>query len=120
MREISLYNQEVISAYSREDAIQDGLLIDVTDAAKKAGIKYPVAATRNLWERYINHEDKDARLWDLLWLFKLKAMHESSDELSFNVTFTNDNPKELVRLWAVCGPGDLLEPVITIMLPEDY
>lgn len=114
-------DDQIISYYGREQAVEDGVLIDVSDMAREAGIKYPVAITKNLWEKYINHGDKDGRLWDLLWLFKLKAMHESTDELSFNVAFDCNNGKsKLVKLWAVCSPGDLLEPVITIMLPEDY
>ena len=36
---------EVISSYSRAQAIEDGVLVDVSTVAKEAGIKFPVAMT---------------------------------------------------------------------------
>src|SRR4051794_4558851 len=36
---------EVIFAYTRADALADGVLIDVTDTAKEAGFRIPVAVT---------------------------------------------------------------------------
>lgn len=111
---------DIISSYTRKEAIQDGYLIDVTDTARIAGITCPVVITKALWEEYINRDDPIGRLWDVLWIFKLEAMHQSIDELTFSVSFEKDGKAELVTLWAMCGPGDLYEPVITIMLPEDY
>ena len=35
----------VIYSYTRKQAIEDGVLVDITDVAKEAGIKYPVAIT---------------------------------------------------------------------------
>ena len=116
-----LAKEYIISAYSRQEAIVDGLLIDVTDIAQRAGICYPVAVSRRLWFEYINHTEPLGRLWEMLWVFKLKAIHEDSDMLSFNMSFTGaDGNYQLVNLWAICGPGDLGEEVITIMLPDDY
>jgi hypothetical protein len=43
-------------------------------------------------------------------------------ELTFGVHVRNDNrdgTPPLVRLKAVCGPGDQGEPVITVMLPDE-
>src|SRR4051812_27741843 len=37
---------EVIFAYTRKQAIEDGVLVDVTETAKEAGFKIPVALTR--------------------------------------------------------------------------
>ena len=36
---------DVVSAYSRAQAIEDGVLVDVSQTAKEAGIKYPTAVT---------------------------------------------------------------------------
>jgi len=44
---------EVISTYTRAEAQDDGVLIDVTEIAKEAGIVYPVAISQGLWEGYI-------------------------------------------------------------------
>jgi len=37
---------EVIHAYTRADAIADGAIVDVSAAAREAGIRHPVALTR--------------------------------------------------------------------------
>ncbi len=111
---------EIISWYGREEAVEDGVLVDVSDMAKIAGIRYPVAITKTIWEKYINFPDKDERLWNLLWEFRIKALHNQTDQLSFNMSFEVNGKRELVIIWAVCSPGDLFEPVITIMTPEDY
>ena len=39
----------IISVYTRQDAIDDGIFVDVSEMAKEAGIKYPVAITTNLY-----------------------------------------------------------------------
>ena len=44
---------DVVSTYTAEQAIEDGIFVDVTETAKEAGIKYPVAVTRNLWDTHI-------------------------------------------------------------------
>jgi hypothetical protein len=41
---------DLISAYSRSEALADGLLVDVTETAREAGFLYPVALTRAAWE----------------------------------------------------------------------
>ena len=66
-------NTEVIYAYTRQQAIQDGMLIDVTETAKDAGFKYPVAVTEGLWKGYIIPpagvaDDTEGRLWDVLFM----------------------------------------------------
>jgi len=41
-------SDNVIYSYTRAQAIEDGMFVDVTETAKEAGFKYPVAITRNL------------------------------------------------------------------------
>ncbi len=61
----------VIFAYRRAQTIEDGVLIDVTDTAKEAGFKVPVALTASVYERYVKvpegvvAQDEAGRLWDL-------------------------------------------------------
>jgi hypothetical protein len=63
---------EVIHAYTRADALADGVLIDVSQTAHEAGIRYPVALTRAAWERCVRVppgvacQDEAPRLWDLV------------------------------------------------------
>ncbi len=64
--------------YSREEALADGNLIDVTNEAKAAGFKIPIAVTQSVWDQYIEWTDEDdnkqtiqhqsGRLWDVLWM----------------------------------------------------
>ena len=54
-------------------------------------------------------------------MFQLKILNKDTDTIRFNVSFSMpDEEPELVDLMAICGLGDELEPVITIILPEDY
>jgi len=122
---------DVIDSYTRKQAIADGVLVDVTDTAKETGFKYPVAVTQNLWDNWITPneqakrygQDRDGRLWDVLWMCSLASRKSKETLVKFSVIFQNGpgqkNRHNLV-LWAICGPGDTLAPVITVMLPEDY
>jgi hypothetical protein len=44
---------EVIHVHTRADAIADGMLVDVSAVAREAGIRFPVALTRAIWERCV-------------------------------------------------------------------
>src|SRR5262245_47462700 len=46
-------NADLIHRYTHADAIRDSLLIDVSAVAREAGIRYPVAITRAVWERCV-------------------------------------------------------------------
>lgn len=119
---------EIISSYSRAQAIEDGFLVDVTETAREAGIKYPVALTRAVWNQYVEVpagvqcQDVQGRLWDVLCMFRFKARIAGGDTLSYQLHVRNTNrpgTPPLVTLKAIIGPGDTPEPVITIMLPNE-
>jgi len=121
---------EIIHSYSRAQAIEDGLLIDVSETAREAGFRFPVAVTREAWERYIVPSEEDrkrwgqdtnGRLWDTLWMLRhaIKSARAGQQEILFKVYFTMRGRQELATLKAVAGPGDNFEPVITVMLPEE-
>ena len=40
----------LISEYSRAQALDDGVLVDVSTTAREAGIRFPMALTRAVWE----------------------------------------------------------------------
>ncbi len=119
---------DVIYSYSRAQAIEDGVLVDVSETAREAGFKFPVALTAAAWAeavtvpKGVRGQDEAGRLWDVLsmLLFAIKASRGGSSTLPFRlyVRNTNRGPK-LVALKSVCGPGDDAAPVITIMLPEE-
>lgn len=118
----------VIYSYSRKQAIEDGVLIDVSTLAKELGIAFPVAVTSGVWatcvevpEAVSGWQDETGRLWDVLNMFRLKAKGVSGSYLQFKTLFQNSENGKLESMLLVgrCGPGDRGEPTITIMLPED-
>lgn len=118
----------VIHTYTRKQAIEDGVLVDVSETAREAGINFSIAVTSAVWDLYILPSEKlesygqsvSGRLWDLLWMFRMQALKTNSSLLYFICIFLNENLKrEEVKFKALCGPGDNCEPVITIMLPME-
>ena len=122
-------NFDLIHRYTRAQAIADGVLVDVSATAREAGIRYPVALTRAAWERCVSVppgvacQDEAGRLWDVVWLLRCAiGRSKGGPEIRFAVHVRNDNRDRtppLVRLKALCGPGDQGEPVITVMLPDE-
>ena len=119
----------VIFAYTRAQAIADGVLVDVSELAREAGFKLPVAVTCGVWAECvavpegIAGQDETGRLWDILTMLR-HAIAKSSggDRVDFALHVRNDNEERtppLVSLYALCGPGDDAEPVVTVMLPHE-
>lgn len=118
----------VVFVYSRADALANEVLVDVSTIAREAGIRHPTALTEAVWNEYVRvpdgvNDQVIGRLWDVLWMFRCAAQsrgqHESELLFELYVRNHNDRPPELVKLKAVCGPGDTTDPVITIMLPSE-
>lgn len=112
---------EVISTYTRAQAIADGFLVDLTDLSKNSGIKYPVAITNTALAEVTGDESAyfEAVL-DLLAAL-MRAIVEAAPDAE-RVDFTLDpgnGRRESVALYATCGPGDDPAPVLTIMLPGE-
>jgi hypothetical protein len=119
---------DVICTYTRAQALEDGVLVDVSSVAKEAGISFPTAVTSSVWYQYILPLDKleacgqsiSGRLGDLLHMLRRKALKTNSSLLYFHCLFLGyDEKHEEVKFKALCGPGDNHEPVITIMLPHE-
>lgn len=117
----------LVYAYTRAQAIADGVLVDVTELAKEAGIAFPTAVTAAVWEKYVRvpkacpWQDETGRLWDLLWAMRCAiAGAERTHELTFQVLVQNTPGRaQPATLKAVCGPGDDGRPVITCMLSHE-
>jgi hypothetical protein len=115
----------VIFAYTRAQAIADGVLVDVSKLAREAGFKIPVAVTAGVWAECVavplgvTGQDETGRLWDVLNMLRHAiATNGEGDRVDFAVHVRKDNKESkppLVPLYAVCGPGDDAEPVITVM-----
>ena len=130
MDEITRTFGEVIHSYTRAQAIEDGVLVDVTALAKEAGWRTPVALTRSVWECYVKvppgviGQDETGRLWDIVWMCRIQARRLGAEdsEMLFKLHVRNNNlegTSVLVTLKAHCGPGDDGKPVVTILLPDE-
>ena len=125
----------VLSVYTRAQAIEDGILVDVSDTAREAGFNIPVAVTRTVWNRivalpdgYQGFQDERGRLWDVLWMARHYALRASdSDRVRMCVLVrdirkdlhdSNRPPRKHFPIVAI-GAGDEGRPAITIMFAED-
>jgi len=120
---------EVVHSYTREEALADGVLVDVTEMAREAGVLHPTAVTQKVWEKYVvvpegvSCQDEDGRQWDILFMFATAARRHGGAELHYKLYVRNNDHQpmaaHLVTLKAVIGPGDTAEPVITIMCTDE-
>ena len=119
----------VISSYTRKQAIEDGVLIDMSDWAREIGFTIPVACTAAVWNQYIVPpkgtkelgQSERGRAHDVLWmLYNAIRRSTGGDRIMFEVIFLQTPRKRsTVPLKAICGPGDNAEPVLTITLPNE-
>jgi len=119
----------VIFSYSRARAIEDGVLVDLTEWSRETGFKVPVACTAAVWNGYVVPPENTRSLGqcergrghDLLWmLFRAIRGDADADRLLFEVIFLmSPGRHRTVTLKAICGPGDDGEPVITVMMPDE-
>lgn len=118
---------DIIHEYTREQAIADGVLIDVTATAKEAGFQVPVAVTAAVWSRCVavpegvTGQDEAWRLWEVLWILRAHlATPRRVLDCLFPVPIQNgEQPPEHVMLKAVMEPDRDWKGVVTIMLPNE-
>lgn len=126
MEESIWKDAEVISTYTRAQAIEDGVLVDLSYLAREAGFRMPVAVTQGVWEVVDPTEelekagqDMEGRAWDMLTILR-QAIRTTQrvDEVHFAPLYVRrpGGAPEPIALWAKCGPGDDAEPVITVLL----
>jgi hypothetical protein len=125
---------EVIDVYSRANALEDGVLIDLGQffhqgkpVLESVGIRYPVAITSAAFGAALSGEDDleaDPELPHKV-VHLLRSMKEAINEsanghlLRFKVVNYRGAESSTIDLKAMCGPGDDAEPVLTVMLPDE-
>ena len=123
----------LIYSYTREEAIRDGNLIDVSDIAAKLGFRSPTVVTAAVWKNYCEPEDlpdePPAILRDILWMLHCslsgalpcRREETGAGEVVFFsfVSGLGTDKETLSELKAETGPGDEGESVITIMLTNE-
>ena len=126
----------VLHAYTRAQAIEDGVLVDVSETAREAGFQIPVAAHAQpsgtrlvaLPEGYQGFQDESGRLWDVLWMARHYALRASNSnrvrmcvlvrDIRKDLRDSNRPPRRHFPIVAIGADDDAL-PVITVMFPED-
>ena len=121
---------EVIYSYTRKQAIDDGVLIDLSALAPdvcRQHYKGSVACTTGVWEiveRAIANKhwrnDLNGVVHDILWMSRHgKVADLDASTILFRVIIKGAGRRSLYAFKVVCGPGDAGEPVITVMLPDE-
>ena len=123
---------DVVHTYTRDDAVQDGVLVDVSQAAREAGFRIPVALTARVWAECVAWpeteslcQDESGRLWDVLFLAAAAARRAAALRLqgatAFNLVVVPRGGRSPVptRLVLHVGPGDAGEAVATLMFPDE-
>lgn len=119
---------ELISVYTRAQAIEDGFLIDVSSKAREAGFRLPVAMTAAAWEDCVAWpegsamQDESGRLWDVVWMAMLGASrNQQRSEFIYDLLRVPKGRRKAMRTQLKCciGAGDAGEAVCTIMLPTE-
>ena len=106
---------EIIHTYTRAQAIEDGVLIDITDMARARGFVFPVAITAEV--QVILAKSAGSPEYEVLRRSSMLAA------LRHAIACTPGGLTKLPfhlrgHLFECCvGPGDDWEPVLTIMLP---
>ena len=126
---MSFEDFEMIYSYTRKQAIDDGVLIDVSSQARETGFKIPVCVTDHLYHGYVvpskelqeEGQSTEGRLHDLFMMTQAAAATRWEDNRVYYEVLFKTKPRtlETVQCLAVVGPGDEGEPVMTLMLPGD-
>jgi len=127
---------EIISSYTRAQALDDGVLVAVPgEISKEAGFRIPVAMTNAVFEDCVSWstddseskrvaQDQSARLWNLMAAARFAAYRDQErSELTFDV-LREPKPGKAIRarraqLVMNIHPGDQGEPIITIMRSDE-
>ena len=128
MNKMALAVCEAFASYTRSEAIADGVLVDVTETAKMAGLKCPVALTCFAHKRYVlvpsdaTWQDESRRLWDVLTMLaaELRSWHTFGAPLPFRVYVRNENCEAApVTLRAAVGWDESCGLHLVVMEPEE-
>lgn len=115
---------DYVYKYTRKQAIEDGVLVDITAMSREAGFTIPVAMTSTMYHEYmvplVEGQDVEGRIWDVLMVLRttIKETNHTGNELKFEVIIV-DMATKLVEFKAVISGGDSAEPVMTLMMPEE-
>ena len=116
---------EIIFSYTRAQAIEDGVLVDLSGPfpVDTRVFKHPVACTSAVWQLIEDAYEKagqeyGATVWDICFMAvncQIKQIDPTT--VLFRVGIPLCGKEHTLKI--VCGPGDNYEPVMTVMLPYE-
>jgi hypothetical protein len=122
---------ETIYTYTRAEALSDGNLMDLNQVIPRneSPFKFPVACTSAVWA-IIDNAAKNQRVcndlkgivWDVLYMAsQAPRIGEKLNESTYlyKVIIIGAGRQKKYTFKCLVHPGDNMEPVITIMLPEE-
>jgi hypothetical protein len=114
---------------NRDEAIQAGILIDVTPVAHEVGLRLPVGISKPLWEigitasHQVTDEDFDRRVRDVLMALRLhlETSEITSPWIKFPalLSFPPDTAPQVCSLYAVAHKDPATPYSITLLLPHE-
>lgn len=124
--DMSEFFGEPISVYTRQQALDDGVLVDVTATASEAGIMIHTAITAAL-EADIRDlsgvqcetgQSYEGRLRDVIFVVAVEGRKQTEPQFTYKIEMPVGS-KILYEIKAVIGPVDDGEPVLTLMKPDE-
>ena len=118
----------VISVYTRQQAIQDGVLIDATPYARMLSIPFHVVLTSAAWTACIDGDhvaepkSEELRLLNVMRELLRAASHNYDGDIYLKLhvpVLTIHERLESVALRAVLAPGHDGQAFITVMMPDE-
>ena len=111
---------DIISSYTAEQAIEDGILADMSELGKEAGFKWPVRFSQNVIAlcttlKSNKYESFKGRAWDVLNMAHWAIRGVKDDYMT---AFKVKIGKRIHTLWAVVDGTS--GPAIHIITPEEY
>ena len=112
-------NSDIISRYTRQQAIEDGVLVDLTTLFPEETkiYRHPVACTESVWQLVKNavdakQGDLKGLVGDLLWMSQKGIVKKFSEStMLFQVRIGRKNHTLKVNV----GANDDMTPCVTIM-----
>ena len=104
----------VVYAYTRAQAVADGVQVEVTKTAQEAGIKFPMFLTRAVYEAYVTvpegvtAQDEAGRPWDIVWMtrFGILRARPGVDRIPVALYGRDDKcPRPLLTELGSAAPG---------------
>lgn len=118
----------IISAYTPEQAIEDGYLVDLNQwiPVSESGYKWPVACTMGVWnliEKAVKNEhhanDYKGVIWDILYMSRMMVVKRWEDGQLFRVKIVGAAKQSVFTFKIQTNAGKNGSPWLVVSLPDE-